>query len=102
MTPRLLMQVEYGNYSIEKEIKMAREQRKVLVGHVTSDKMDKTIVVRVERLKRHRRYGKVMRFHKKYKAHDENNSAKIGDIVKIIESQPLSKEKRWALVEVLK
>lgn len=81
---------------------MAREQRKVLVGHVTSDKMDKTIVVRVERLKRHSLYGKVIRLHKKYKAHDENNSAKIGDVVKIIESQPLSKEKRWALVEVLK
>jgi small subunit ribosomal protein S17 len=80
---------------------MAREQRKVLVGRVTSDKMDKTIVVQVERLKRHALYGKVIRFHKKYKAHDENNQAKIGDIVKIIESKPMSKEKRWALVEVL-
>ncbi len=80
---------------------MAKEQRKVLVGRVTSDKMDKTIVVRVERLKRHAQYGKVMRFHKKYKAHDEQNSAKIGDMVEIIESRPLSKEKRWALVEVL-
>ncbi len=80
---------------------MAKEQRKVLVGRVTSDKMDKTIVVRVERLKRHAQYGKVMRFHKKYKAHDEQNSAKIGDMVEIIESRPLSKEKRWTLVEVL-
>ncbi len=80
---------------------MAREQRKVLVGRVTSDKMDKTIVVRVERLKRHALYGKVIRLHKKYKAHDEQNQAKIGDIVKIIESKPVSKEKRWALVEVL-
>ncbi|MBN1994942.1 MAG: 30S ribosomal protein S17 [Anaerolineae bacterium] len=80
---------------------MAREQRKVLVGRVTSDKMDKTIVVRVERLKRHTRYGKVIRFHKKYKAHDENNAAGMGDMVKIIESKPMSKEKRWALVEVL-
>ena len=80
---------------------MAREQRKILVGRVTSDKMEKTIVVQVERLKRHSRYGKVMRFHKKYKAHDEQNSAKIGDLVKIIESRPVSKEKRWALVEVL-
>lgn len=80
---------------------MAREQRKILVGRVTSDKMDKTIVVQVERLKRHARYGKVMRFHKKYKAHDELNSAQVGDMVKIIESQPISKEKRWALVEVL-
>jgi len=80
---------------------MAREQRKVLVGRVTSDKMDKTIVVQVERLKRHSLYGKVIRFHNKYKAHDEQNSAKIGDLVKIIESRPISKEKRWALVEIL-
>jgi small subunit ribosomal protein S17 len=80
---------------------MAREQRKILVGRVTSDKMDKTIVVRVDRLKRHALYGKVIRFHNKYKAHDENNTAKIGDLVKIIESKPISKEKRWALVEVL-
>ena len=80
---------------------MARDRRKILVGRVTSNAMDKTIVVRVERLKRHTRYGKVMRFHKKYKAHDENNSAHIGDRVKIIESKPISKEKRWALVEVL-
>ena len=80
---------------------MAREQRKILVGRVTSDKMDKTIVVRVERLKRHPLYGKVVRLHKKYKAHDEQNSAKSGDLVKIIESRPVSKEKRWALVEIL-
>lgn len=80
---------------------MAREQRKVLVGRVISDKMDKTIVVQVDRLKRHAQYGKVIRFHKKYKAHDEQNSAHIGDMVKIIESRPISKEKRWALVEVL-
>jgi small subunit ribosomal protein S17 len=80
---------------------MARSQRKVLVGQVTSDKMDKTIVVRVERLQRHRRYGKIIRFHNKYKVHDEKNQAKEGDKVKIIESKPMSKEKRWALVEVL-
>jgi small subunit ribosomal protein S17 len=80
---------------------MARDRRKILVGYVTSDKMDKTIVVQVDRLKRHTLYGKVLRFHNKYKAHDENNTAKIGDMVKIIESRPISKEKRWALVEVL-
>jgi len=80
---------------------MARERRKVMVGRVTSDNMDKTIVVQVERLKRHARYGKVLRFHNKYKVHDAQNSAKLGDTVKIIESRPLSKEKRWALVEVL-
>lgn len=80
---------------------MARDQRKVLVGRVTSDKMDETIVVQVERLKRHTQYGKIIRFHNKYKVHDEQNRAKIGDTVKIIESKPLSKEKRWALVEIL-
>ena len=80
---------------------MARDRRKVLVGRVTSDNMDKTIVVQVERLKRHARYGKVLRFHNKYKVHDAQNSAKLGDTVKIIESRPLSKEKRWALVEIL-
>ena len=80
---------------------MARERRKVLVGRVTSDKMDKTIIVSVDRIKRHTLYGKVMRFHRKYKAHDEQNSAHMGDLVKIIESRPISKEKRWALVEIL-
>ncbi len=80
---------------------MARSQRKILVGRVTSDKMDKTIVVQVERLKRHSQYGKIIRFHNKYKVHDEQNQAKEGDTVKIIESKPMSKEKRWALVEIL-
>ena len=80
---------------------MARERRRILVGKVTSDKMDKTVVVRVERLKQHPKYGKVMRIHNKYKVHDEENSAKIGDTVKIVEASPFSKEKRWALVEVL-
>ena len=80
---------------------MARERRKVLVGRVISNKMDKTIVVQVERLKRHIRYGKVIRLHRKYKAQDDNNTATAGNLVKIIESQPKSKEKRWALVEVL-
>ena len=80
---------------------MARSQRKILTGRVTSDKMDKTIVVQVERLKRHPLYGKIVRRHNKYKVHDEKNAAKIGDVVKIIESRPISKEKRWALIEVL-
>jgi len=80
---------------------MARERRKILVGRVTSDKMDKTIVVKVERLRRHTRYGKVVRIHKSYKVHDENNVAITGNTVKIIESMPTSKEKRWALIEVL-
>jgi small subunit ribosomal protein S17 len=80
---------------------MAIERRRTLIGRVTSNKMNKTIVVQVERLRRHPQYGKVVRFHKRYKAHDETNVAGIGDVVKIIESMPISKEKRWALVEVL-
>ena len=80
---------------------MAREQKKTLVGRVVSDKMDKTIVVRVERIKKHRLYGKYIRVHKKFKAHDEANSAAIGDMVKILESRPLSKEKRWVMTEIL-
>jgi len=80
---------------------MARERRKIMIGRVTSDKMNKTIVVQVERLRRHARYGKVVRVHKRYKVHDEQNVASTGDIVKIIEAKPTSKEKRWALVEVL-
>lgn len=80
---------------------MAREGRKTLVGRVLSDKMNKTIVVNVTRTRRHALYGKVVKLHKKYKAHDENNDANIGDTVKIIESRPLSKEKRWVMTEIL-
>jgi small subunit ribosomal protein S17 len=76
--------------------------RKRLVGSVVSDKMDKTVVVRVERLGRHPRYGKVLRRAKKYKAHDEGNVCRVGDIVRIVESRPLSREKRWTVEEVLK
>jgi small subunit ribosomal protein S17 len=78
-----------------------REQRKRLVGVVTSDKMDKTVVVAVETTKRHPLYGKVMRLKKKYKAHDEKNECRIGDRVEIIESRPISREKAWAVVSVL-
>lgn len=80
---------------------MARENRKTLVGRVVSDKMDKTIVVSVTRTKRHRLYGKVIRRSTKFKAHDEQNAATIGDTVKIIESRPISKEKRWVMTEIL-
>ncbi|RME50134.1 MAG: 30S ribosomal protein S17 [Caldilineae bacterium] len=76
--------------------------RKILIGQVVSDKMDKTIVVNVQRTKRHPLYGKVIRVNKKYKAHDEHNEAAVGDTVKIIESRPLSKEKRWVMTEILK
>ena len=76
-------------------------QRKTKVGRVVSDKMDKTIVVSVERLTRHRLYKRVMRASTKFAAHDERNEAKIGDTVLIEESRPLSATKRWRLVSVL-
>ncbi len=78
-----------------------QKQRKVRIGKVVSDKMDKTIVVAVETHKKHSLYGKRMKHTKKFKAHDENNQAKVGDVVKIMESRPLSKDKRWRLVEVV-
>ena len=78
-----------------------REQRKRLKGVVTSDKMDKTVVVAETTTKRHPIYGKVMRLVKKYKAHDEANECRTGDRVEIIESQPISRHKRWSVVSVL-
>lgn len=75
--------------------------RKVLTGRVVSDKMDKTIVVTVETKVKHKLYGKRVNYSKKYKAHDENNTAKIGDVVRIQETRPLSKDKRFRLVEVV-
>lgn len=78
-----------------------RNQRKVRIGKVVSDKMDKTIVVAVETYKRDPLYGKRVRYTKKFKAHDEENKAKVGDVVKIMETRPLSKEKRWRLVEIV-
>lgn len=80
---------------------MDKIRRKIKTGVVVSDKMQKTIVVRVERITRHPLYNKIIRRLKKFKAHDEKNSAKTGDTVKIIESRPLSKDKRWRLLEVL-
>lgn len=78
-----------------------REQRKRLQGVVTSDKMDKTVVVAVTTTKRHPVYGKVMRLVKKYKVHDESNDCRMGDRVEIIESKPISRHKRWSVVSVL-
>lgn len=78
-----------------------RQQRKRLVGRVTSDKMQKTVVVSVETLKRHPLYNKVIRRTNKYKAHNPDDAAKMGDLVQIVESQPLSREKRWAVEKVL-
>jgi small subunit ribosomal protein S17 len=82
------------------ERRISRKKR--LVGSVISDKMEKTVVVRVERLVRHPRYGKVLRRVKKYKAHDEENACRVGDVVRIVESRPLSREKRWAVEEIVR
>jgi len=78
-----------------------RGSRKVRTGVVVSDKMDKTVVVSVERLRRHPIYKRVVRLSSKFKAHDEENSAHVGDTVRIEESKPLSREKRWRVVEVV-
>lgn len=77
------------------------ERRKRLVGRVVSNKMDKTVVVKVERLQRHRLYRKVVKKTKKFKAHDAYNSCQVGDTVRIVESRPLSKEKRWVVEEIV-
>jgi small subunit ribosomal protein S17 len=78
-----------------------RGQRRILVGRVLSNRMDKTVVVQVERRKRHRLYGKVITMRKKYKAHDAENACQMGDLVKMAESRPLSREKRWVVTEIL-
>jgi small subunit ribosomal protein S17 len=78
-----------------------RNLRKTLIGKVTSDKMDKTIVVAVENNVKHPLYGKIVKRTYKLKAHDENNECKIGDRVKVMETRPLSKDKRWRLVSIV-
>lgn len=80
---------------------MERAQRKTRVGKVVSDKMDKTIVVAVETFVRHPLYSKRVKKTTKFKAHDELNQCGIGDVVKIMETRPLSKDKRWRLVEIV-
>ncbi len=80
----------------------ARNKRKERIGVVTSDKMNKTITVQVDWVTHHPVYKKLMRRATKFKAHDEKNSAKAGDTVKIQETRPLSKTKRWTLVEIVK
>ncbi len=80
---------------------MDRKNRKTRTGKVVSDKMEKTIVVAIETLVRHPLYGKTIKRTTKFKAHDENNECKIGDRVKIMETRPLSKDKRWRLVEII-
>jgi small subunit ribosomal protein S17 len=80
---------------------MERNQRKEKIGYVVSDKMQKTVVVAIETFVKHPLYGKIMKRTYKLKAHDENNDCKIGDKVKVMETRPLSKEKRWRLVEII-
>ena len=78
-----------------------RNMRKTVIGKVVSDKMDKTIVVAVEDSVKHALYNKIVKRTVKFKAHDENNECGIGDRVKIMETRPLSKDKRWRLVEII-
>ena len=86
---------------METQAKREKRNRKTLVGTVVSDRMEKTIVVRIERRKLHPLYKKYITRTKKIKAHDEENSCQIGDLVKVIESRPLSKDKRWRVLEIL-
>ncbi|MCH4827773.1 MAG: 30S ribosomal protein S17 [Planococcus sp. (in: firmicutes)] len=78
-----------------------RNQRKVYTGRVVSDKMDKTVTVMVETQKKHAFYGKRVKYSKKYKAHDELNEAKMGDVVRIMETRPLSATKRFRVLEIV-
>ena len=78
-----------------------RNLRKVMVGTVLSNKMDKTVVVAVETSEKHKTYGKFLKRTYKLKAHDEENSCQIGDKVKVMETRPLSKDKRWRVVEIV-
>ncbi|MFA6079005.1 MAG: 30S ribosomal protein S17 [Candidatus Omnitrophota bacterium] len=78
-----------------------RSKRKERIGVVVSDKMDKTITVKVSRVMNHPVYDKLLKRQKNFKAHDENKTAKVGDTVRIVETRPLSKTKRWRLVEVI-
>ena len=79
-----------------------RNKRKERIGTVVSDKMDKTITVRVDRVMHHPVYNKLMRMATKFKVHDEKDSAEVGDTVRIEETRPISKTKRWRLVEIIK
>ncbi len=86
---------------MEDKAKKAKPVRREFIGMVTSDKMDKTIVVELTTRKLHRLYKKYVMHTKKYKAHDENNDAHIGDKVRVVECRPLSRDKRWRLAEII-
>ncbi len=81
---------------------MERNLRKVMIGIVKSDKMDKTVVVAVQRNVQHKVYGKTVKKTYTLKAHDEENKCQVGDTVKVMETRPLSKDKRWRVVEIVK
>ena len=81
---------------------MERNLRKEMIGTVVSDKMDKTVVVAVQRNVSHKVYGKTVKKTYKLKAHDEENKCQVGDTVKVMETRPLSKDKRWRVVEIVK
>ena len=85
----------------EKLIRMPKAQKKMFTGVVVSDKMDKTITVSVTKRTVHRLYKKYVNLTKKVKAHDETNEARVGDRVRVIESRPISKDKKWRLVEIV-
>ena len=86
---------------MSEQVQQERGQRKVRTGVVVSDKMDKTVVVRIDRQVRHPVYGKTVRRSSKLAAHDEANDARTGDRVRVVETRPLSKSKRWRVVEIV-
>lgn len=92
---------EQINASVAQNGALNRTARKVRIGLVVSDKMDKTVVVKIDRRMPHPQYGKMVTRTSKLKAHDEENSAKLGDTVRIMETRPLSKDKRWRVVEIV-
>ena len=83
------------------ETETTRKRRKIRVGRVVSDRMEKTIVVSIERLVKHPTYGRYVRRRAKFKVHDEKNECRVGDLVRFMETRPISKDKRWRCVEVL-
>lgn len=85
----------------ENKTEEKRDTRRVLTGRVVSDRMDKTVVVLVERMFRHPLYGKTVQRSKRYKAHDENNECRVGDLVEIMETRPLSKEKYFRVTRII-
>jgi len=97
------IEIPFSNYQIVKLVKMSEERnlRKIRIGVVTSNKMTKTITVAVERKVKHPIYGKFVKKTTKFHAHDDKNECSIGDVVKIMETRPLSKTKRWRLVEIV-